>query len=68
MAPTNSGLIGIFPLLVEIGNLPCIIKDYPIPVVPRKSSDGFVDIDPCHVRELMKGEVRTMLEEGQART
>jgi hypothetical protein len=64
MAFTVLGRSGVFPPLVQVGDLVCVLQDYAIPVVLRKSGDGYGYVGPCYIAELEEGEADGMMEAG----
>lgn len=68
MAYTSSKRIGMFPPLVQAGDLICVLKGFPLPVVLCKRDDGgHIYLGTCHVTGLMNGEAKELLRNGQAR-
>jgi hypothetical protein len=68
MAYTESKHLGMFPPDVQEGDLICVLKGFPLPVVLRKhDGGGYIYQGACHVPGIMNGEARNLLQTGKAR-
>jgi hypothetical protein len=67
IAFTTSGQVGLLPPLAQVVDIVGVIKGFSLPVVLRKSGDGYSFIGPCHMPGYMKGEAAEMLQDGRAR-
>jgi hypothetical protein len=65
---TTSGCVGLLPTFAQVGDLVGVIKGYSLPVILRKSGDGYVLVGPCHMTAgYMQGEAIEMLQDGRAK-
>jgi hypothetical protein len=64
---TASGLVGILPPLAQTGDVIGVIKGFSIPVVLRKTGEGYIYVGACKILRFMEGEAGKMLQEGRAK-
>jgi hypothetical protein len=65
LARTNLGYVGLFPPLSQASDLLCILDGFSVPVVLRKSGDGYEHVGACYVPGLMEGEARKLRQDSR---
>jgi hypothetical protein len=67
IAFTTSGHIGLLPTLAQVGDLVGVINGFALPLILRKSGEGYALVGPCHMPGFMEGEAAEMLQDGRAK-
>jgi len=66
MAYTHSAGAGMFPPLIQSGDLIFHLEGYPLPVVLRQKSTGSYDfVGACYIPKFMKGQAGESIKNGQ---
>jgi hypothetical protein len=67
MAFMASGSVGLLPPLSQVGDRVGVIKGYSLPVILRKSRDGYAFVGPCQMSGYMEEKAGDMFQDERAK-
>ncbi|KAI3324516.1 hypothetical protein HD806DRAFT_492845 [Xylariaceae sp. AK1471] len=63
---TADGYIGRGPPYMTVGDMVCVVKDCGLPILLRRSADGYSHVGPCWVEGLLGGEAIDFVQDGRS--